>query len=538
MTPTSQQQSIIEAEGNLVIIANPGSGKTFVISRKVRNIIEALPEHNGVVAISYTNKASAELKTRCLMDGASAKASFFGTVDSFFITEIVIPFGKHLFGLPRKDITTLLWKDLSETAKEQLNWQDSDHQSSSISSSKVRELAEMFVQGNLVLETVGHLALHVLDNSPACRNYLRARYTHIFIDEYQDCGRQQHDLFLRLKKIGLSAIAVGDANQSIFQFSGKSSVYLIHLAENERDFKLFPLDLNHRCHPSIINYSLLLLNKHSTLLEFDELRVYEKQIIGSESDVATWLANRVQKFIDKFKIKRSNRIAVLVRGTRTGATIHQDLTLPSKFFETTVLDEEFTLWAEIFRSLLAICFDNTISRTDFLETFLDGNSERSKFKKMLAKIQGLALMLNSDEINTRTCIDSIIEVATTLQPNGVNEHSIRLLEQVVQSPRLLESYKPAKEEEIQIMTLHKSKGLEFDLVFHLDLHTHILPMYGSELLQELNLHYVGVTRARQCCVLVHSTRRTKADGKVTAATPSDFLRPDYLAEHRIKLKTT
>ena len=63
--PTAEQQEIINAQGNIVITARPGSGKTFTIVEKIKLISESLLDYQGVVAISFTKKASQELQVRC-----------------------------------------------------------------------------------------------------------------------------------------------------------------------------------------------------------------------------------------------------------------------------------------------------------------------------------------------------------------------------------------------------------------------------------------------------------------------------------------
>jgi DNA helicase-2/ATP-dependent DNA helicase PcrA len=81
------------------------------------------------------------------------------------------------------------------------------------------------------------------------------------------------------------------------------------------------------------------------------------------------------------------------------------------------------------------------------------------------------------------------------------------------------------------MTLHKSKGLEFDIVFHLDLYEWIFPAKGIEngqqyhinFHQDLNLHYVGVTRAKKACILCTSTKRTNGQNEIKKGNPSEFL---------------
>src|SRR5687768_7085896 len=100
LTPTKEQQDIIGHAGCLVAIARPGSGKTYVVTEKIRNVIEHLPSHRGVIAISYTNKASNELHRRVGKAQSTAGKSFFGTIDRFCDREIIFPFLPHLWGRP------------------------------------------------------------------------------------------------------------------------------------------------------------------------------------------------------------------------------------------------------------------------------------------------------------------------------------------------------------------------------------------------------------------------------------------------------
>ena len=103
--PTKEQQRIIDDNGNVAVIANPGSGKTFTIVEKIKVISEQLQSYQGVVAISFTNKASDELRLRCRNQGISVKQSFFGTIDKFYINQIIIPFARHItHKLPEFDI--------------------------------------------------------------------------------------------------------------------------------------------------------------------------------------------------------------------------------------------------------------------------------------------------------------------------------------------------------------------------------------------------------------------------------------------------
>ncbi len=64
--PTPQQQDILDCYENCVVIAGPGSGKTSTISHKICSVVKSLRWYEGISAISYTNKASGELKAKTI----------------------------------------------------------------------------------------------------------------------------------------------------------------------------------------------------------------------------------------------------------------------------------------------------------------------------------------------------------------------------------------------------------------------------------------------------------------------------------------
>ena len=60
--PTQEQQMIIDYSRNTVVTAKPGSGKTYTVVEKIFKVLTSLPDYKGVIAISFTNKASDERK--------------------------------------------------------------------------------------------------------------------------------------------------------------------------------------------------------------------------------------------------------------------------------------------------------------------------------------------------------------------------------------------------------------------------------------------------------------------------------------------
>lgn len=527
--PTAEQEAAIDYPDSMVAIAKPGSGKTFVLSHKIANALDDAAVYRGVIAISYTNKASEELRNRVATRKVNISGSFFGTIDKFCYGEISIPFLKHVWGSPKREISIVRLRDLP--ARERVEFGEIEENQIDLKALEgmLPILKSRYLEGELFLEASGALALYTLNNSKACRRYLRARYSHIFIDEYQDSGLEQHELFLRIQEIGLIAVAVGDADQSIFGFSNKDSKYLLSLAK-DKNFKSFPITFNHRCHPSIINYSLMFIANEPesvTLQEADEIRVLEKFCQGGASEIVKWIEKALPGAMKKYGVAHLNEVAILVRSGASGDLVSNALKMDHKYFVGHPLEENFSLWSGLFVQLLTFRYNQRHTIQDIVDRF----SSRLRSAELAAVRKAVR--------NLRKCRDSelfgeMIDTARLLLPNAEKEEPVRMLEQS-NVEDLARIFRPAKENEIQVMSLHKSKGLEFDLVFHLDLYEWVLPtkrpgpgndfdnpVYPSWD-QDSNLHYVGITRAKKVCVLCHSSRRMNSDGDWKNGRPSEFL---------------
>lgn len=536
-SPTGEQKAAIEYPCDLIVIARPGSGKTYILSEKIRLILPTLPQYRGVIALSYTNKASDELKKRSSREGVNLKSSFFGTIDKFCDREIIIQFLSHIWGKPTSEIVIHRIRDLESDEQEKFS-RLKENQMSMDDLVNHLDILEMFYkQGCIFLETNSALALYVLKHSLACRRYISTRYSHIIIDEYQDSGVEQNELFLQLKELGLIAVAVGDADQSIFGFSGKDSKYLLAIAKRG-DFKSFPVSFNHRCHPSIINYSQVLLNERSERLTVDEIRVFEKTCDGTQEAVAEWIDQALPEILEKYKVQKYSEIGILVRGGKSGEIIDHKLLSKHRYFFSTPLEEHFSLWSKLFCQLLRLRYSPThITAEEIIEK---STARLTKSEARTAR----AVIRNVQKVKKAKLGKAMEDVATFLFPNAKSEEALDLLTQVLSDKNLLDNFEPAKNDEIQIMTLHKSKGLEFDVVFHLDLYEWVLPAKSPgpgqdwdnpiypDWDQHVNLHYVGITRAKKACYLCTSTLRINNKGDTKNARPSEFFARNNLGSLR------
>lgn len=536
MKPTKQQDLILDYDGNSVVIAAPGSGKTFVLSGKIKKNLKTLLDHQGVVAISYTNKASNELKNRSLSNGEKPLGSFFGTIDKFNLSEIIIPFAKHLFGIPKNEIRIIKLSSLSDEKKEKLDWVDRNISLEQLDKKKIKDLQEYFNKGLILIETIGVFADYVFSNSIACQKYIKAKYKYIYIDEYQDSGHEQHQILKKINELDIVAVAVGDLNQSIYAFSGKDSKYLLELTKNDV-FKYFKLDKNHRCHASIINYSNYLLNPKTELIPVDINQIYFSRIDGDEISIAKWIDKKIDSIQKIFKVNNRNQIAILTRGNRTAEIINSNIESPHRLFVSNELDNNLNIWSAIFSNLLYFVFDKTFKFIDVVEVF--SSYERfssSDLKKLNAFKKNIEVISNGKPIDIKGLKTEFIKIAKIIAPGLESQESIDLLDSVLNNSIELNSYQTANDNEINILTLHKSKGLEYDVVIHLDLYEWVFPNKGpgpnndfnnpiyGDWNQDLNLHYVGLTRARKGCILVSSTERHNNEMVKRQGKNSEFLK--------------
>ncbi len=498
--PTDEQRYAIEDKNNIVITAKPGSGKTFTVIEKIKNISNYLYDYQGVIAISFTRKASQELSLRAKKKGIDTKRTFFGTIDSFYISEIIIPFAKFL----TRKMNTL---EVCTTVNEYPEYKELSSLKEGGTVNKEELLLRSLSDGFVFLDISGETAYYILKNVKECNDYLKARYTHIFIDEYQDCGGIQHKIFTALVESGIVGIAVGDLDQAIYAFSNRYSKYLSSLISNPM-FKYYELSRNHRCHKSISDYSLRLMGGKSS--EVSDVRVFQINIDGCEKEIMRAIDKKLPEIKKKYNIRYNNEIAILCRGNSTAQKCIEFLATPSKLFVDTELDRFSAHWARLFCDFLQCYYDSNVYKFDFVEKYLNREYEPEIYQKVLRIVDKL---FDVSESKLKNEIKNIVQLAKSIYPDYENTEIIELMKKILKSKELLDGFKPASPEEICVMTLHKSKGLEYKVVFLMDLYKWVFPFEDcseEDYNQSLNLHYVGITRAIEACYIMEGTKRYRS----------------------------
>lgn len=527
---TEDQKAAINSGSSMVITACPGSGKTTVVVEKIRNEVECLASFQGVIAITFTVKASKELKQRCKKGAFDTKSSFFGTIDHLCLGEIIFPFLSRFFGPLESTLECKSIFELDEVLSSRIPIFSSSQGSitTGMFSALEEEIKYLYSNGIVLLESLGVLANYILKNSIACQKYLKAKYTSVYVDEYQDSSEPQHALFIQLLDMGLTGVAVGDIQQSIYAWRGSNSDYILQLTRQPEVFEHHIVNKNHRCHPSITNYSNRLFDETCLLLPAPDIRVYQWVYTGTQLDIAEQISFSINDLLEKGLVSSLSEVAILVRNNNSLEMLDQKLTVPFRIFDEDPLAIRNTLVCSVFSELLRYRFDANFHANEVLELIQAkkgiSSKDKTTYRRLLKGIKSLC----REEL-----AHCIIELAATFLDSELLEVEKQLLLQICLEDKVLKHYKPIDEQEVQVMTLHKSKGLEFEAVYHLDLYDWIFPKREyipgnfdevfSDWEQDLNLHFVGVTRAKNYCFLISSTSRINFQHQVKNGNPSQFL---------------
>ena len=526
---THDQKAAISSNSNMVITACPGSGKTTVVAEKIRNEVKYLPPYRGVIGITFTVKASKELKKRCKKNACDTKMSFFGTIDHFCLSEIIHPFLARVLDRKNHQLECIKFDDIPPNVIEKLNV--IPNYSGDINSTLFKhfedDICTLFDHGFILLELLGVIANHVITDSHACQRYIAAKYSSVYIDEYQDSSDPQHALFLKLLELGLVGVAVGDVQQSIYAWRGSEPEFIKELTNNPDVFEHHIVNINHRCHPSITNYSNRLYDAECDLLPTNDIRVYRRRYTGSQVDVTEKINESIKLALQNNLVESYSQIGILVRNNISLEFLSNGLNIPFRIFDEDPLAVRNTKVCSLFSQLLRFRFDAHHRLNDvveYIQTFTTIS------KNNLAKLRKIISTVN-DKIQDELSL-KIIDITSQVLDIDISVSDKELINTICLESKLLKHYSPIDENEVQVMTLHKSKGLEFELVYHLDLYDWIHPkrkfvrdcfdVIYDNWEQELNLHFVGITRAKNYCVLVTSTSRLNRDYETKTGNPSQF----------------
>lgn len=464
MIDRRKREAILTDDKDVIVTAGAGAGKTTILTQKIIKDIEKNKKHYKIAAITFTKKAAKEIKEKLL---GKATGHFIGTNDSFIEQEIIRPFIKDAFGYYYNGQFEVVYNtNKFNSFEEGLELLRNHNKLGTYNDNKK----------NFKFE----LARQILVKSTVARQYIQSRYFKLYIDEYQDCDKYMNELFMYINNfLNIKLFIVGDSKQAIYQWRGAEPKIFKQLASDEKNgFNKYELRENFRCCNQIQNYSNLLERKNNDY--YIKCNDFEN-IIGVLDSKKVWE-----------NIDLNMETAILLRYAKWGKVeIARDLEKMLKnkgynfvYIPRTPLDDLGTENTFILIELAKYIKNPNYTIYDLLNElpFELSKLEIDDIRKNIKK-------LKSSDINKELiyCVLNKIFYILNLSFKGLKE--VEIFSETILN-NLYDNAYNGKEYKYKIMTIHSSKGLEFEqvVIFSNDFKLH----QGKD----NNEHYVATTRAK------------------------------------------
>ncbi len=460
---------------------------------------------------------------------------------------------------------------------------------------------DYIAKNNLVdFDDLLSLTYKILDENDELCKETSQRYQYIMIDEYQDTNELQYKLVKKLCSTHNNICVVGDDDQSIYGWRGANIKNILDFTNQFKNSTVIKLEKNYRSTNQILKVANELIEHNrgrlGKKLESTKGDGKDIELIDSENETteANIIANRIKKLIDK-GVKPDN-IAILYRINALSRSIEEGLNrmqIPYKmvggikFYERAEIkdlisylriianpNDDFSFKRIINRPKRGIgkvtiekiskaAYENKQSIYKFLSTNEpnDINISKKSLNEIKKFIKNLKKITKSLKNSTYDFIDifeetfhikeyyyklpdSLDKVANIDEFYGlfrdfVISHPESNIDDFLNEITLQSDQDQIDKESISIMSIHASKGLEFEYLFVIGLEEGFFPITGegSDIEEERRLGYVAITRAKKELTLSYSTSRFYK-GRRTNLLKSRFLTECGLCKGSLNLEKT
>ncbi len=604
-----QKQAVVHEKAPLLILAGAGSGKTRVITTRIAYLVDWLGFRPwSILAVTFTNKAAAEMRERAEALAPDAKDAMIRTFHSFgawllrrngevlglkssftiYDDDDTLALLKSLFEkLPRNELRLIAQnisraKDECLSPEENLRHISADPDFPLYYREYERRLREI---GNVDFGDLIFLSRRLLTEHPEVRQRIQQRFQVILVDEYQDSNRAQFQLLKELVGPETWLCVVGDDDQSIYRFRGAEVENILGFQKQFAGTRVIKLEENYRSTGHILAAA-------SHVVAHNEGRLGKKLwtrkgeglkpkivFLENQNQEAEYCARELQdgNWASTAILYRTNAQSRIFESVFRKQKIPYRLVGTLSFYSREEVKDSLAYLAFLSNSADEVAFRRILNKP---ARGIGAVSARKIFdredpalfnleealKKALPKLKGKAAKGAAD-------LSNILEKLKILMPEQQNlglflkelilesglqehyenqdrsEHSQRVqnLEELVSaavpypaSPQglaefleLVELDQSLLEEEdsdanrVTLITMHNTKGLEFDRVFITGMEEGLFPRGGEmedpdELEEERRLFYVSITRARKELFFT-SCRNRMLYGRIEYSRPSRFL---------------
>uniref|UniRef100_A0A7V3REA7 DNA 3'-5' helicase n=1 Tax=Mesoaciditoga lauensis TaxID=1495039 RepID=A0A7V3REA7_9BACT len=382
-----------------------------------------------------------------------------------------------------------------------------------------------------------------------------SRYLWVLVDEFQDTNKVQYEIVKKLSSVNKNLMVVGDDAQSIYSFRGARYDNIIDMSK-EKDVKVYKIQTNYRSSPEIVN----LVNKMIPNNIFAKILKPVKPEFVRPIVVSTWDSQDEASFITK-KINEfinsgvsPSQIAVLYRNHSQSMDLQIQLSRSKvpfvmksgvKFTETRHIKDVLSFlkvlnnpkdslsWMRIFQLFSGIgkkSIEKIVEEDDFKKDPLNFVKHISSIGKKYEPVEEI-FRNNSNEMKPSEIIDSFYEsfysdyLVMTFEDGTDRQMDVkRLIEiadryedineflsdlAITEQIDINRKYETDEEEKVTLTTIHRAKGLEWDVVFIISVNPGNFPsslaIGSGKLDEEERVFYVAITRAKMYLYLCRQT---------------------------------
>lgn len=296
-----QEEAIMHRDGPAMVLAGPGAGKTYVITNRVKALIDEYgvkPEQ--ILVVTFSKAAAVEMKERFeMMTGGRRLPVRFGTFHSVFfqilrlayhyeVKDIATPALKYRFleetlnetgyGVDdKKEFLSDIEKEISRVKGEgiEIDCYFSSACSAEIFQKMYRGYQEKLQRHRcLDFDDMVVYTYQLLKEREDIRRRWQAQFRYLLIDEFQDINRLQYETVCMLAEPENNLFIVGDDDQSIYGFRGAKPGIMLSFPKRFPDTKQIVLGVNYRCSDEIMKAAERLIGKNNER--------YEKHIVANK----------------------------------------------------------------------------------------------------------------------------------------------------------------------------------------------------------------------------------------------------------------
>ncbi len=550
LTP-AQEEAVASLEGPVLVYGQAGCGKTSTLTHAIGALLDKGVQSSKMLICTFTNRAANDIRARLQKSRRSALEDLWlGTVHTMgfrilrrdaerldidpdfvikdartIIQEIGVEVGRHRINPVLRFIETHKAKGLSARLCEPT----SDWESACCD---IYRQYEAYTRQRSILDYDDLILLSrtLLEENEDIRKHYQDMFDYIFVDELQDMNPAQYALIKIICKKNI--FFTGDADQAIYAWRGAQRELLYRVPEDFPDVRVFQLNQSFRLGRSIIDIANNLMHREATAIPAgmsEDVTVYAAR---SEKDEAGYVVKEIAEL-------HENNFA------------YGDMVILCRMNQLCHNYEQALAKAAIPHALISggSLYDRGDVKPliEYLEALNECASKRCPPEEFLARA---ASVLNVDPrgaarskeiwsyhlaspgmLEPKKIIDDIIDLTGVSSPGVEELKDLAAAEQGTSLLDFLNRVRLVQEldlaqwntDVVRVMTVHSAKGLEFPVVFVVDLVEDVFPITGKisvqkELDEERRLCYVAVTRAQKHLYLLYPKRR-----RGRTAHPSRFL---------------